>query len=281
MSDFNAINDAINKRAGRKLLPSIAVSVILISGVWALLAYFRAGIAILVAVAVALGIKEIAHAFKTTGTYVSYRSLLLSTIGLTAATWFAGIRGLVIGLAIALGLMLIVLLRKGPQGFVKSASASVFSMVYLPFLMSFAILLARPSNGLERVMTLIILVACNDVFGYVVGVLIGKHKLVPNISPKKSVEGLVGSILFTAIGGYISFKYILHFNPWIGILVGLLAVFTATTGDLIESSLKRDFALKDMSNLLPGHGGMMDRLDSIILTAPALWLVIELIKHYS
>lgn len=278
MSDLHAINEAINKRAGRKLLPSIAVSVALIAGVWALLAYFRFGIAILVAVAVSLAIKELAHAYSSIDTYVSYRSLLLSAIGISAATWFGGIRGLAISTAIALSLMLIGLLRKGPEGFVKSASASVFALVYLPFLMAFAILLARPSDGMAQVMTLIVLVACNDTFGYVVGVLLGKHPMVPTISPKKSWEGLIGSIIFTCTGGALAFYYLLDHEWWIGLLVGLLAVITATTGDLIESSLKRDFAIKDMSNLLPGHGGMMDRLDSVVLTAPALWLVLELIR---
>ena len=280
MSDLNAINDAINKRAGRKLLPSIAVSVSLIGGIWAMLTFFRFGIAIVVAVAVSLAIKELAHAFSSTDTYVSYRSLLLSSIGLAAAAWFGGIRALAVGAAIAMSFILIGLLRKGPQGFAKSASASVFSLVYLPFLMSFAILLARPSSGFGNVMTLIILTGCNDTFGYVVGVLIGKHPMAPHISPKKSWEGLIGSVFFTAIGGYLAFKYLLDINGWIGAAVGLLAVITATTGDLIESSLKRDFAIKDMGNLLPGHGGLMDRLDSIVLTAPALWLVLELVHRY-
>lgn len=280
MGELHAINEAINKRAGRKLLPSIAVSVSLIAGVWALLAFFRFGIAVLVAVAVSLAIKELAHAFKSTDTYVSYRSLLISSIGLSAAAWFGGIRALAVGVAIALALILIGLLRKGPQGFVRSASASVFSLVYLPFLMSFAILLARPAAGFGNVMTLIILTACNDTFGYVIGVLMGKHPMAPHISPKKSWEGLIGSVIGTAIGGYLAFNYLLDINGWIGAAVGLLAVITATTGDLIESSLKRDFAIKDMSNLLPGHGGMMDRLDSIVLTAPALWLVLELAKRY-
>ena len=280
MSDLQAINDAINKRAGRKLLPSIAVSVSLIALIWVLLSFFRFGIAVVVAVAVSLAIKEIAHAFKSTDTYVSYRSLLLSSIGLSAAAWFGGIRALTVGVAIAMALILIGLLRKGPIGFVRSASASVFSLVYLPFLMSFAILLARPSAGFGNVMTLIILTACNDTFGYVVGVLFGKHPMAPHISPKKSWEGLTGSIIFTAIGGYLSFNYLLDINGWIGAAVGLLAVLTSTTGDLIESSLKRDFAIKDMSDLLPGHGGMLDRLDSLVLTAPALWLVLELVKRY-
>ena len=280
MSELHNINEAINKRAGRKLLPSIAVSASLVILVWSLLKYFRAGFAALVALALVLAIKELAHAFSSTDTYVSKRSLMLSAGGLSAGAWFGGIRGLAIGLGIALCLMLIALLRKGPHGFVKSASASVFALVYLPFLAGFLILLARPSNGLERVMTFVILVSCNDTFGYVVGVLFGKHPMVPTISPKKSWEGLVGSIIFTAIGGYLSFKYLLEINPWLGAAVGLLVVFTATTGDLIESSLKRDFALKDMGNLLPGHGGIMDRLDSVVLTAPALWVVLELVRQY-
>ena len=281
MSDLHAINDAINKRAGRKLLPSIATSLSLMALVWALLKYFPAGFASLVALALVLAIKELAHAFSSSDTYVSKRSLMLSSVGLSAGAWFGGIRGLAIGLGIALCLMLIALLRKGPQGFVKSASASVFALVYLPFLAGFLILLARPHNGLEQVMVFVILVASNDTFAYVTGVLIGKHPMAPKHSPKKTWEGLAGSIIFTTILGYITFDGILKLNPWVGAAVGLLIVFTATTGDLIESSIKRDFAIKDMGDLLPGHGGVMDRLDSIVLSAPALWLVLELVKHFS
>ena len=281
MSDLHAINDAINKRAGRKLLPSIATSLSLMALVWALLKYFPAGFASLVALALVLAIKELAHAFSSSDTYVSKRSLMLSSVGLSAGAWFGGIRGLAIGLGIALCLMLIALLRKGPQGFVKSASASVFALVYLPFLAGFLILLARPHNGLEQVMVFVILVASNDTFAYVTGVLIGKHPMAPKHSPKKTWEGLAGSIIFTTILGYITFDGILKLSPWVGAAVGLLIVFTATTGDLIESSIKRDFAIKDMGDLLPGHGGVMDRLDSIVLSAPALWLVLELVKHFS
>ena len=281
MSDLHAINDAINKRAGRKLLPSIATSLSLMALVWALLKYFPAGFASLVALALVLAIKELAHAFSSSDTYVSKRSLMLSSVGLSAGAWFGGIRGLAIGLGIALCLMLIALLRKGPQGFVKSASASVFALVYLPFLAGFLILLARPHNGLEQVMVFVILVASNDTFAYVTGVLIGKHPMAPKHSPKKTWEGLAGSIILTTILGYLTFEGILKLNPWVGAAVGLLIVFTATTGDLIESSIKRDFAIKDMGDLLPGHGGVMDRLDSIVLSAPALWLVLELVKHFS
>ena len=281
MSDLHAINDAINKRAGRKLLPSIATSLSLMALVWALLKYFPAGFAALVALALVLAIKELAHAFSSTDTYVSKRSLMLSAVVLSAGAWVGGIRGLAIGLGISLTLMLIALLRKGPQGFVKSASASVFALVYLPFLAGFLILLARPHNGLEQIMVFVFLVASNDTFAYVTGVLIGKHPMAPKLSPKKTWEGLAGSILFTTWIGYLTFEGILDLNPWVGVATGLLIVFTATTGDLIESAIKRDFAIKDMGNLLPGHGGVMDRLDSIVTSAPALWMVLELVKHYS
>lgn len=281
MSDLHSINEAINAKAGRKLLPSILVSLTLIALVWLTLAYARVLFALLVAIAVALGIREIARAFAAAGTHISTRSLIVATGGLTYAVWSAGVEGLAISTAIALPVLLISRLRKGPQDFVKSATATTLALIYLPFLAGFLILLARPDDGLARVMTFVVLVGCNDTFGYLVGVLFGKHPLVPKISPKKSWEGLVGSIIFTSIGGALSFYYILDLQWWIGALVALMIVFTATSGDLIESAMKRDLSLKDMGSLLPGHGGMLDRLDSVLLSAPALYFALELVKRFS
>ena len=151
--------------------------------------------------------------------------------------------------------------------------------MYLPFLAGFLILLARPANGLERVMTLVVLVGCNDTFAYLTGVLFGKHPLAPKISPKKTIEGLIGSLIFTVIGGSIAFHYIMGSDWWLGAIAGLVTVFAATAGDLIESALKRDLAIKDMGSLLPGHGGIMDRLDSVLFAAPALWLALEVVRR--
>jgi phosphatidate cytidylyltransferase len=151
--------------------------------------------------------------------------------------------------------------------------------MYLPFLSGFLILLARPHNGFERVMTFVVLVGCNDTFAYLTGVLIGKHPLAPKISPKKTIEGLMGSIVFATLGGSLAFHYIMDSHWWLGALAGLLTVFTATAGDLIESALKRDLAIKDMGTLLPGHGGIMDRLDSVLFAAPALWLALEIVRR--
>jgi phosphatidate cytidylyltransferase len=248
--------------------------------VWFTLSYQRELFAIVVAIAVILGLRELVRAFAARGIVISFNALSLAAIGLSYAAWVGGVAGLAVATAIAFPLLLIRALAQGPEGFVAKATATTFALLYLPFLAGFLILLARPSTGFQRVMTFMVLVGCNDTFGYIVGVLLGKHPLVPKISPKKTWEGLAGSIIFTVIGGCLAFKYIMDMHWWIGIIVGLMIVFTATCGDLIESAMKRDMSLKDMGTLLPGHGGMLDRLDSVVLSAPALWLAFELVKHF-
>ena len=280
MDDLHSINDAINRRAGRKLGPSILVSLSLVALIWVSLAFQPIVFAALVTLAVCLGIREISRAFAQVETRISSNALIVATIGLSAATWQGGVAGLVVATAVALPILLINLLRNGPEGFVASATATTLVLVYLPFLAGFLILLGHESNGLAQVMTFVILVGCNDTFGYLVGVLIGKHPMAPKISPKKSWEGLVGSVVFTTLGGGLMFHYVLDIHWHIGAIVGLLIVFTATSGDLIESAMKRDLHLKDMGSLLPGHGGILDRLDSVLLSAPALWLTLELVQRY-
>ena len=280
MSDLTALNEAINKRAGRKLLPSIGVGLSLIALVWITLSYERVLFAIVVGVAVSLGLRETTRAFNAHGARISYPWLLAATIGSTYAAWVGGVAGLAVAIAISFPVLLIALLPYGPEGFVRSATATALSLIYLPLLGGFIVLLARPSTGFQRVMTLVILVGCNDTFAYLVGVLIGKHPMVPKISPKKTWEGLAGSVIFTLVGSALAFEHLMNMHWWIGLPVGAAAVFTATCGDLIESALKRDMQLKDMGSLLPGHGGMMDRLDSVLLSAPMLWLALEFVKHY-
>lgn len=280
MNDLHSINEAINKRAGRKLIPSIAVSVLIIGGVWFALAYHRELFAVLVAIAVIFGILEISRAFDADNTQISIPPLVIATAVLSIATWKGSLAGLAIATAFCIPNLLILQLRTGPEGFVKRATATTLVLVYLPFLAGFIILLARPFDGLYRVMTFVVLIACNDTFGYLVGVMAGRHPLVPKISPKKTWEGLAGSLFFTIIGGALSFHYLMHEHWWIGAIVGLVVVFTATSGDLIESALKRDLSLKDMGTMLPGHGGVMDRIDSALLSGPAVWLAFEIVKRY-
>lgn len=280
MDDLHSINDAINRRAGRKLGPSILVSLSLVALIWVSLAFQPIVFAGVVTLAVVLGIREISRAFAQVETNIPTNALIAVSIGLSIATWVDGVEGLAVATAVALPILLINLLRRGPEGFVRSATATTLALIYLPFLAGFLILLGHDEKGLERVMTFVILVGCNDTFGYFVGVLIGKHLMVPNISPKKSWEGLAGSVVFTMLGGALMFHYVLDIHWHIGVIVAILIVFTATSGDLIESAMKRDFHLKDMGSLLPGHGGILDRLDSVLLSAPALWLTLELVQRY-
>jgi phosphatidate cytidylyltransferase len=280
MEDLHSINDAINRRAGRKLGPSILVSLSLVALIWVSLAFQPIVFAGVVTLAVVLGIREISRAFAAAKTNISTNALIAAAIGLSVATWVDGVEGLAVATAVALPVLLINLLRSGPEGFVRSATAMTLALIYLPFLAGFIILLGHNEKGLEQVMTFVILVGCNDTFGYFVGVLIGKHPMAPKISPKKSWEGLVGSIVFTTLGGSLMFHYVLDIHWHIGAIVGVLIVFTATSGDLIESAMKRDLHLKDMGSLLPGHGGVLDRLDSVLLSAPALWMALELVQRY-
>jgi phosphatidate cytidylyltransferase len=280
MSDLHSINEAINKKAGRKLVPSIVVGLSLLGLIWFSLSVYKELFLLVLATAVVLGIREIVRAYNSRNIAISFPSLSIAAVALLGAAWVDGIAGLAIATAISFPILLIRLLLNGPEGFVGKATATTFSLLYLPFLAGFIILLATPSNGFQRVMTFVVLVGCNDTFGYFVGVLLGKHPLVPSISPKKTWEGLIGSVIFTILGGCLAFHYIMNMDWWIGIVVGLMIVFTATCGDLIESAMKRDLSLKDMGSLLPGHGGMLDRLDSVVLSAPAMWLALELVKQF-
>jgi phosphatidate cytidylyltransferase len=205
----------------------------------------------------------------------------IAIAAIVAGTWWGGINGLAVATALVIPNMYFFILLKGIDGFVKRASAATLAIVYIAYLGGFLILLARYSHGFHNIMTLVILVGCNDTFAYVFGVLLGKHKLAPTVSPKKTWEGFIGGLFFTAIGGALAFRYLLEFDARIGAIVGIMGVITATVGDLIESAIKRDLAIKDMGTLLPGHGGMLDRIDSALLTAPALWCALELVKHFS
>jgi len=280
MSDLHSINEAINKKAGRKLLPSIGVGLSLLGLIWFSRSLYKQLFLVVLTIAVVLGIREITRACNSRSIAISFPSLSIAAVALLGAAWVDGIAGLAIATAISFPILLIRLLLNGPENFVAKATATTFALLYLPFLAGFLILLAIPSTGFQRVMTFVVLVGCNDTFGYIVGVLLGKHPLVPTISPKKTWEGLAGSVVFTIIGGCLAFNYIMDMHWWLGIIVGLMIVFTATCGDLIESAMKRDLSLKDMGTLLPGHGGMLDRLDSVVLSAPAMWLALELVKHY-
>ena len=280
MDDIHAIHDAINKKAGRNLGSSIVVSAIIIALVFGSLSINPAIFAVLVAVALMIAIRELNHAYSAGGVVIPDWILILAVPITICAAWFGKISGLAVVMAFVTTNVMVLLMFQSPADFVKRSTAAVFAIFYIPFLGGFLILLAHHDDPVGRLFALVVLTSCNDTFAYLSGVLFGKHRLAPHISPKKTWEGLAGSIIATSVGSSLVFHFVLHHHWWIGALVGLMAVATATCGDLIESAMKRDLHIKDMSNFLPGHGGILDRLDSILFTAPAVWAALELVARY-
>jgi len=158
---------------------------------------------------------------------------------------------------------------------VRDVTASIFCLVYVPFLASFVALLLAPPDGRARVVTFFAVTIASDTGGFVAGVLLGKHPMARVISPKKTWEGFAGSALASMGAGVACVAFLLTGPWWVGVVLGAIAAVAATLGDLAESLIKRDLGIKDMSNLLPGHGGLMDRLDSLLATVPVVWLVLH------
>jgi phosphatidate cytidylyltransferase len=178
---------------------------------------------------------------------------------------------LLAGTGVAVLAVLIWRIRRGYEGYVRDVTASTFIIAYLPFMAGFLMLTLAADDGPMRVVVFILLTVCNDIGGYAAGVLFGKHPIAPQISPKKSWEGFAGSVLLQGVVGILSFVYLLDAPWWQGLIAGLVMTVTATAGDFAESAIKRDLGVKDMGSFLPGHGGMMDRFDSLIPNAFTSW----------
>ena len=200
MSDLHALNEAINKKAGRKLFPSIAVGLTLLGLVIASLAFERVLFLPLAIAAIIRGVWELGQALDRADIEISVPTISFCAVAIMRSAWVKDVTGLAVATAISIPFLLISGLPKGHHNFVKNATATVFATIYLPFLAGFLVVLAKPEDGLARVMTFVVVVGCNDTFGYIFGVLLGKHKLAPAISPKKTWEGLIGSLVREGIG---------------------------------------------------------------------------------
>lgn len=271
-------------RAGRDLRAAISVGVILFATLVVTLGWFPIGFQVLVAAALALGAVEIYQALKRLDMHAAIVPILVGTVAIVISAYFAGQGGLGIAantlMLALLGLTALVSMvwrmPRGEQGYVRDVAASLFIIGYIPLLGSFVGLMLADTLGRERVITYIVVVILGDIGGYVAGVLFGKHQMSPRISPKKTWEGFAGSIVF-GIGGAIPLAiWALHAPFWLGIILGVVLVVVGACGDLIESLIKRDVGIKDMSSFLPGHGGVMDRLDSLLVAAPAAWFTMVL-----
>jgi phosphatidate cytidylyltransferase len=266
-------------RAGRDLPVAVAVGLGLLVVVAASLFLRKEAFGLLAAVAVGAGLWELAHAFGRRGVGIPVLPLLVGDLGILVSAYVAGMEGLFVAFVLTVGGIVVwrVLDGSGPRA-VRDATAGVFAAAYLPLMAGFVMLMLAEEDGALRVALFILLCVANDTGGYVVGVLIGRHPLAPSVSPKKTWEGLLGSIVLASVVGVLGVHFLLDGDPALGALLGVATVAVATLGDLGESMIKRDLELKDMGTLLPGHGGILDRIDSMLLAAPVVYLLLHALQ---
>lgn len=195
------------------------------------------------------------------------------TIGL-AGGWVTGVAlnpdpmMLLTGLLFVPVIFVAEVFRKSDHTIVSGALSSL-SLLYVALPMSLLMLIGGGAEGWEpaRVLAIIFIVWVNDIFAYLVGCSIGKHKMCPSISPKKSWEGLFGGLLF-AVAFAMAVGYMMEGNIYLWGGLGLTVALAGVVGDLFESKIKRECGVKDSGTLIPGHGGMLDRFDALLLAAP-------------
>ena len=266
---------ATTSRAGRNLPVAIAVGLGLGGIVVLSLFLYRPSFAFIVGAASAYATFELTRAMASSGGRPALPPLLVGGTATLFAAWERGPQGLVAGVLLTGCGVLIWRLADGAQGYLRDAGASLFVLCYVPTLAGFAVLSAHADDGAARILAFVATVVCSDTGGYASGVLFGKHPLAPIVSKAKTWEGFAGSALLCSVAGVLLLTLTFHQDWWKGLLFGLAIVVTATLGDLGESLVKRDLGVKDMGHLLPGHGGLMDRLDSLLPCAAVAYLLLS------
>jgi phosphatidate cytidylyltransferase len=275
-------------RAGRNLPAAIAVGAAIGLTIVAILIWDRYLWVLLVAVAMPVATHEVVRRLREAGYVIPIIPLLVGGQLMIWLTWHFHAAGALAGYGVTAVVCVFWRLAQqeppvgdgaeAPQSnYLRDVAATVFLAAWVPLFGAFGVLLVYPTDGSVRVFCLMIGVVCSDSGGYFVGVLFGKHPMVPSISPNKSWEGLAGSLFFGITAVTLTATLLAHKPVWIGLLLGLTIVATATLGDLVESQIKRDLGIKDMGRILPGHGGLMDRLDGTLPSAVATWTVLTLL----
>ncbi|MFE5945681.1 phosphatidate cytidylyltransferase [Streptomyces sp. NPDC056480] len=263
------------KSAGRNLGAAIGVGVGLGAVIIASLYVWAPAFVGVIAVAVVVGLWELTSRLQERkGIKAPLVPLAVGGAAMVVAGYVRGPEGAWVAMALTALAVLVWRMTEPPEGYLKDVTAGVFAAFYVPFLATFVALMLTADDGPERVLTFLVLTVVSDTGAYAIGWRFGKHKLAPRISPGKTREGLFGAVTFAMAAGALCMQFMIDDGVWWqGLLLGLAVATSATLGDLGESMIKRDLGIKDMGTLLPGHGGIMDRLDSLLPTAPVVWLL--------
>jgi len=263
-------------RAGRNLPAAIGVGVGL--GGLAVLTLFtvKATFLAYMGIAVLIALAELTGALAKRDINIPAIPVAVGGAAVVTCAYWLGPRYALASLGLTVIAIFAWRLFGGTSGYVKDTTAGIFAAAYLPFLASFVAAMLVPADGPRRVLTFVILTVCSDIGGYFAGITTGRHPMAPAISPKKTWEGFAGSVVACLVAGWLCVTLLLHGHAWQGVLTGAAVVLAATLGDLVESIIKRDLDIKDMGTLLPGHGGILERLDSLVVAAPVVWFLLYL-----
>ncbi len=273
-----AADSVKSSRAGRNLPAAISVGLTL--GALVVISLFvvpKQTFVLLATAAVCVGVWELCRALRRGGMAVPVVPSVVGCISMLGSAYVGGGQALTVCFALTCVAILLWRVSEGVAGAARDVMGGMFVAAYPSLLAAFSSLLLAPDDGAWRIFTFIAVTVASDIGGYAVGVLLGRHPLAPTISPKKSWEGFGGSVLACMVVGVVCVHFALG-GPWgVGLVLGAVTAVAATLGDLIESTVKRDLGIKDMSNILPGHGGIMDRLDSLVMTAPVVWAILAVL----
>jgi phosphatidate cytidylyltransferase len=261
-------------RTGRNLPAAIAVGAGLGGLVVLTLLTFKATFLLYMAIAVGIALAELTGAFAKRDINIPVIPVAAGGIAMVTCMYWLGWRDALAALALTVIAVMAWRLRGGTSGYVQDTTAGMFALCYLPLPAVFVTAMLAPADGPRRVLTFIIVTICSDIGGYFAGIALGRHLMAPVISPKKTWEGFAGSAVACLVAGALCLPLLLHGHAWQGLLTGAAAVLAATLGDLVESMIKRDLDIKDMGTVLPGHGGILERLDSLLVCAPVVWLLL-------
>ncbi|GAA3317175.1 MULTISPECIES: phosphatidate cytidylyltransferase [Arthrobacter] len=280
-------------KAGRNLPAAIGVGLAMLFAVLGGLLFLPLGFVLLTTAFAVLGVWEIFRALEAQGTRMPIIPVLTGTVAMPLAAYFGGTESLLFAMVLSSTAVLLWRSLESAAGAPRSVFSGIFTLAWVPFLISFAILPLHTGGGATtagpwpagqvpagawQIAVMLLLVVSNDTFGYLVGALFGKHPMAPKISPKKTWEGFAGSVAGAMVIGILASIFVLGRPWWVGVVLAVGMVAAATAGDLAESMVKRELGVKDMSSILPGHGGVMDRLDSIVFAAPAAYILFALLS---
>ena len=279
-------------KAGRNLPAAIAVGLAMLFLVLGGLLFLPLGFVLVTTTFAVFGVWEIFRALEAAGTRLPIIPVMAGTVAMPLAAYFGGPESLLFAMLLSSVAVLLWRSLERAPGSARSIFAGVFTLAWVPFLISFAVLPLHATGGRTpaglwpdgviapgawQIVTLLLLVVSNDTFGYLVGASLGKHPMAPKISPKKTWEGFGGSIAGAMVIGVLACLFVLDKPWWVGAVLAIGMVAAATAGDLAESMVKRELGIKDMSSILPGHGGVMDRLDSIVFASPVAFILFSVV----